>query len=136
MDQQYLRHRGWSHGKAEKLDIHPPSVLCTWRGEEDDNTPVILDIKIPEDFVPEAVVAMPDSPNMILLSDDGTDKCKNADKAQNFFSSLILQAQTWRHASTHRSFGDCSKREEVFSCNHTEVTRRLGTCQRKVAREN
>jgi hypothetical protein len=52
----------------------------------------MLDIKIPEDFVPEAVFAMPDSPNMMLLSDDGTDKCKNADKAQKFFRALILQA--------------------------------------------
>jgi hypothetical protein len=85
MDQQYLRHRRRSHGKAEKLDIHPSFVLCTWRGKEGDNTPVMRDIKIPEDFVPEAVVAMPDSPNMMLLSDDGTDKCKNADKAPKFF---------------------------------------------------
>jgi hypothetical protein len=48
----------------------------------------------PGRFCTRSGVAMPDSPNMMLLSDDGTDKCKNADKAQKFFQALILQAQT------------------------------------------
>ncbi len=75
MDQQYLRHRGRSHGKAEKLDIHPPFVLYTWRGKEGDNTPVMLDIKIPEDFTnaPRSSLIVNQLTTMVQTKPDGYD---------------------------------------------------------------
>ena len=72
---QYLRHRGRSHGKAEKLDIHPPFVLYTWRGKEGDNTPVMLDIKIPEDFTnaPRSSLIVNQLTTMVQTKPDGYD---------------------------------------------------------------
>ncbi|WP_065753080.1 DUF3616 domain-containing protein [Bradyrhizobium paxllaeri] len=82
------------HGDAEESDIEPPFALFTWSGKESDTEPVMMKVKLPDDFAPEAVFAIPGSSNMILLSDDGTKKCKDADKAQKSFRALTLPTPT------------------------------------------
>ena len=47
---------------------------------------------MPADFTPEAVFAIPGSANMMLLSDDGSKACKNADKPDKSFRALTLPA--------------------------------------------
>ena len=67
--------------------------IATYRGgKEDDTKPVMMKVKIPGDFGPEAVFAVPGSSSMMLLSDDGTDDCKDADKPQKSFRALTLPA--------------------------------------------
>jgi Protein of unknown function (DUF3616) len=78
------------HGDAEESDIEPPFALFTWSGKEGDAKPVMMKVKLPDDFAPEAVFAIPGSSNMMLLSDDGTKKCKDADKLQKSFRALTL----------------------------------------------
>jgi Protein of unknown function (DUF3616) len=80
------------HGDAEESDIEPPFALFTWSGKEGDAKPVMMKVKLPDDFAPEAVFAIPGSSNMMLLSDDGTKKCKDADKLQKSFQALTLPA--------------------------------------------
>jgi hypothetical protein len=80
------------HGDVEDSDIQPPFALFTWSGKEGDAEPVPMMAKIPDDFRPEAVFAIPGSSNMMLLSDDGTKKCKGADKPQKSFRALTLPA--------------------------------------------
>lgn len=80
------------HNDVEDSDIEPPFALFTWSGKGGDNEPVKMKVKIPDDFRPEAVFAIPGSSNMMLLSDDGTDECKDADKAQKSFRALTLPA--------------------------------------------
>jgi hypothetical protein len=80
------------HNDADKSDIKPPFALFTWSGKEGDTEPVMMEVKIPDDFRPEAVFAIPGSSNMMLLSDDGTDDCKAADKPQKSFRALTLPA--------------------------------------------
>ena len=80
------------HGDVEDSDIKPPFALFTWSGAGGDTEPVAMKVKIPDDFRPEAVFAIPGSSNMMLLSDDGTKKCKKADKAQKSFRALTLPA--------------------------------------------
>ncbi len=80
------------HGEAKESAIKPPFALFTWSGKEGDTKPVMMDVKIPDDFAPEALFAIPDSSNMMVLSDDGTDSCKKAEKAQKSFRALTLPA--------------------------------------------
>jgi hypothetical protein len=78
------------HNDVEDSDIKPPFALFTWSGAENDTEPVMMKVKIPDDFRPEAVFAVPGSSNMMLLSDDGTKECKGADKLQKSFRALTL----------------------------------------------
>src|SRR6185295_12767694 len=80
------------HNDVEDSDIKPPFALFTWSGAEGDTEPVMMKVKIPDDFRPEAVFAIPGSSNMMLLSDDGTKECKGADKPQKSFRALIVPA--------------------------------------------
>jgi Protein of unknown function (DUF3616) len=80
------------HGDAEDSDIEPPFALFTWSGKESDTEPVVMKVKLPDDFASEAVFAIPGSSDMMLLSDDGTKKCKEADKSQKSFRALTLPA--------------------------------------------
>ena len=50
----------------------------------------MMQVKIPDDFAPEAVFAFPGSSNLMLLSDDGSKKCKAADKSQKSFRALTV----------------------------------------------
>ncbi|KRQ93043.1 hypothetical protein CQ10_36045 [Bradyrhizobium valentinum] len=79
------------HGKAEESDIKPPFALFTWSGT-DKKPRMMKKIKLPDDFAPEAVFEIPGSPNMMVLSDDGTDKCKDADKSRKSFRALTIPA--------------------------------------------
>lgn len=78
------------HNDVEDSDIKPPFALFTWSGAEGDTEPAMMKVKIPDDFRPEAVFAIPGSSNMMLLSDDGTKECKDADKPQKSFRALIV----------------------------------------------
>ncbi|MEH2589105.1 DUF3616 domain-containing protein [Bradyrhizobium sp. AZCC 1721] len=78
------------HGDAEDSDMKAPFALFTWSGREGDTEPVAMKVKIPADFAPEAVFAIPGSSSMMLLSDDGTKKCKAAGKPQKSFRALTL----------------------------------------------
>ncbi|KRR10020.1 hypothetical protein CQ12_06325 [Bradyrhizobium jicamae] len=80
------------HGEAKDSEIKPPFALFTWSGKERDTEPVMMNAKLPDDFAPEAVFAIPGSSNMMLLSDDGTKKCKDADKLEKSFRALTLPA--------------------------------------------
>lgn len=80
------------HGNAGKSDIKPPFALFTWSGEANTRPVMMKNVEIPADFSPEAVLAVPGGPSMMLLSDDGTDDCKDADKTQKSFRALILPA--------------------------------------------
>lgn len=79
------------HNDVEDSDIEPPFALFTWSGKEGDDEPVNMKVKIPDDFRPEAVLALPGSSSMMLLSDDGTDECKDANRSsQKSFRALTL----------------------------------------------
>jgi hypothetical protein len=79
------------HGEAKESDIKPPFALFTWSGSEADVKPRMMKkIKLPGDFFPEAVFEIPGSSNMMLLSDDGTDKCKDAEKSGKSFRALTI----------------------------------------------
>lgn len=79
------------YGKAKESNIKPPFALFTWSGNEADVKPRMMKkIKLPDDFSPEAVLEIPGSSNMMLLSDDGTDKCKDADKSRKSFRALTV----------------------------------------------
>jgi hypothetical protein len=79
------------HGKARDSKIKPPFALFTWSGNEADVKPRMMKkVKLPHDFSPEAVFEIPGSSNMMLLSDDGTDKCKDADKSRKSFRALTV----------------------------------------------
>jgi hypothetical protein len=79
------------HGKAKDSDVKPPFALFTWSGKEDDTKPrMVQNVALPGDFSPEAVFAVPGSPNMMLLSDDGSDDCKEAAQPQKSFRALTL----------------------------------------------
>jgi hypothetical protein len=78
------------HNDVEDSDIEPPFALFTWSGKKGDTKPVAMKVKIPNDFKPEAVFAVPGSSSMMLLSDDGTDECKDANKSQKSFRALTL----------------------------------------------
>lgn len=80
------------HGDVEDSDIKPPFSLFTWSGAEGDTEPVAMKVKIPDGFKPEAVFAIPGSSKMMLLSDDGTKKCKKADRDEKSFQALTLPA--------------------------------------------
>ncbi|MEH2608162.1 DUF3616 domain-containing protein [Bradyrhizobium sp. AZCC 1693] len=81
------------YGKAKESKIKPPFALFTWSGNEADVKPRMMKkIKLPDDFAPEAVFEIPGSSNMMLLSDDGTDKCKDADKPRKSFRALTVPA--------------------------------------------
>lgn len=81
------------YGKARESNIKPPFAVFSWSGNEADVKPRMMKkIKLPDDFSPEAVFEIPDSSNMMLLSDDGTDKCKDADKSRKSFRALIVPA--------------------------------------------
>jgi hypothetical protein len=81
------------YGKAKESHIKPPFALFTWSGNEADVKPRMMKkIKLPDDFSPEAVFEIPGSSNMMLLSDDGTDKCKDADKSRKSFRALSVPA--------------------------------------------
>ncbi|NOJ48434.1 hypothetical protein [Bradyrhizobium archetypum] len=90
VDQQHLYHRHGAARRAEDSDIKPPFALFTWSGREGDTEPAAMNVKISADFAPEAVFAIPGSSSMMLLSDDGTKKCKAAGKAQKSFRALTL----------------------------------------------
>jgi hypothetical protein len=79
------------YGKAKDSKIKPPFAVFTWSGNEADVKPRMMKkIKLPNDFSPEAVFEIPGSSNMMLLSDDGTDKCKDADKSGKSFRALTV----------------------------------------------
>ena len=79
------------YGKARNSKIKPPFALFTWSGNEADVKPRMMKkVKLPHDFSPEAVFEIPGSSNMMLLSDDGTDKCKDADKSRKSFRALTV----------------------------------------------
>jgi hypothetical protein len=78
------------HGEAKKSKIRPPFALFTWSGKKGDNEPVKMKVKIPDKFRPEAVFAIPGNSSMMLLSDDGTKKCKKADISRKSFRALTL----------------------------------------------
>ena len=79
------------YGKARESKIKPPFALFTWSGNEADVKPRMMKkVKLPDDFSPEAVFEIPGSSNMMLLSDDGTDKCKDADKSKKSFRALTI----------------------------------------------
>jgi len=79
------------YGEAKKSNIRPPFAVFTWSGNEADVKPRMMKkIKLPGDFSPEAVFEIPGSSNMMLLSDDGTDKCKDADKPGKSFRALTV----------------------------------------------
>ncbi|HMM88923.1 DUF3616 domain-containing protein [Bradyrhizobium sp.] len=80
------------HGEAKKSKIKPPFALFSWSGKEGDNEPVKMKVEIPDKFRPEALFAIPGSSSMMLLSDDGTKKCKNADQPRKSFRALTLPA--------------------------------------------
>jgi hypothetical protein len=81
------------HLDAEASTIKPPFALYTWSGKEGDNKPVRMnDVAFPAGFTPEAVFAIPGSPDMMLLSDDGSDACKHAAKTEKSFRALTLPA--------------------------------------------
>lgn len=79
------------YGKARDSKIKPPFALFTWSGNEADVKPRMMKkVELPHDFSPEAVFEIPGSSNMMLLSDDGTDKCKDADKSRKSFRALTV----------------------------------------------
>jgi Protein of unknown function (DUF3616) len=79
------------YGEAKESKIKPPFALFTWSGNEADVKPRLMKkIKLPGDFSPEAVFEIPGSSNVMLLSDDGTDKCKDADKSRKSFRALTV----------------------------------------------
>jgi Protein of unknown function (DUF3616) len=79
------------YGEAKESKIKPPFALFTWSGNEADVKPRLMKkIKLPDDFSPEAVFEIPGSSNVMLLSDDGTDKCKDADKSRKSFRALTV----------------------------------------------
>jgi Protein of unknown function (DUF3616) len=79
------------YGNAEESNIKPPFAVFTWSGNEADVKPRMMKkIKLPDDFSPEAVFEIPGSSNMMLLSDDGTDECKGADKSRKSFRALTV----------------------------------------------
>ncbi len=79
------------YGKARDSKIKPPFALFTWSGNEAGVKPRMMKkVKLPHDFSPEAVFEIPGSSNMMLLSDDGTDKCKDADKSRKSFRALTV----------------------------------------------
>jgi hypothetical protein len=80
------------HGKATESDIKPPFALFTWSGKAKAEPLMMKNVEIPKDFSPEAVFEIPGSPNMLLLSDDGTDDCKAADKSKKSFRTLTVPA--------------------------------------------
>lgn len=81
------------YGEAGKSNIKPPFALFTWSGNEADVKPRMMKkVKLPNDFSPEAVFEIPGSSNMMLLSDDGTDECKDADRSRKSFRALIVPA--------------------------------------------
>lgn len=81
------------YGKAMDSKIKPPFAVFTWSGNEADGKPRMMKkIKLPNDFSPEAVFEIPGSSNMMLLSDDGTDTCKDADKSGKSFRALTAPA--------------------------------------------
>jgi hypothetical protein len=81
------------HGEAKDSDIKPPFAVFTWSGKEADTSPVMMkNVEFPDGFSPEAVFAIPGSSNMMLLSDDGTKKCKSAERPQKSFRTMTVPA--------------------------------------------
>ncbi|HEV2157480.1 DUF3616 domain-containing protein [Bradyrhizobium sp.] len=81
------------HQDAKDSKITPPFALYTWSGQENDTKPVRMkDVVVPKKFTPEAVFAIPGSPNMMLLSDDGSGTCKDAKRPDKSFRALTLPA--------------------------------------------
>jgi hypothetical protein len=79
------------YGKARESKIKPPFALFTWSGNEADVKPRMMKkVKLPDDFSPEAVFEIPGSSNMMLLSDDGTGQCKDADRSRKSFRALTI----------------------------------------------
>ena len=81
------------HLDADDSKIKPPFALYTWSGQESDTKPARMGgVVVPNNFTPEAVFAIPGSPNMMLLSDDGSGTCKDAKKPDKSFRALTLPA--------------------------------------------
>jgi hypothetical protein len=79
------------YGKASNSKIKPPFAVFTWSGGEADSKPRRMKkVKLPDGFSPEAAFEIPGGSNMVLLSDDGTDKCKDADKSSKSFRALTV----------------------------------------------